>query len=64
MFATQADLDVAQPPPASRPVAPPLAADALHDAEDELAPARGVLYGMGLGLLSVGILGGAIWWAL
>jgi hypothetical protein len=30
--------------------------------DDELRPARGILLGMGLGLLSIGLLSALAWW--
>jgi hypothetical protein len=63
MLATHADPDVLEAPPAEPETRSSAPADPLAELEDEMSSARGLLHGMSLGLLSLSIVGVAVWWA-
>ncbi len=63
MLATHAEMDIVVAPPAALDSRSETSAEMLTELDDELSPARGLFHGMLLGLLSIVIVAGAVWWA-
>jgi hypothetical protein len=63
MLATGSDLEIAETLPAVNEQRAAGSVDALAELESELSSARGLVHGMLLGLISLAVVGGAVWLA-